>query len=337
MSETIATGLATIVLDTAEQHYRLSRRALLDVARLEPEALRDPSGLVPRAAFEDLLRAVVRESGDPALGLRCAEAVDLRTQGFWGYALMASLTLRERLEVHARYLRLRGPFEMSLHTEGHWLAVCVGVHSVGEDLVPVIVDWGIGGSCLQLKRRASGRALPLEAWLTLREQPHHRELRAWVGGPVVFEAPETRLHIPESELDRPLDGDPYLGQLATAQLDATLARLSEGERRAFLDQVRERLSARLGGDTSLVRIAGDLRVSARTLQRQLAADGMSFQELLEEVRHARAVALLVESDASVEHIALRLGYGDPSNFRRAFRRWTGVAPAAYRAVHRARV
>ena len=58
------------------------------------------------------------------------------------------------------------------------------------------------------------------------------------------------------------------------------------------------------------------------------------KQLLEEARRTRAVEYLVSSDEAVERIAVRLGYGDPSNFRRAFRRWMGVAPGAYRAQHR---
>ncbi|MEY4514190.1 MAG: hypothetical protein RLZZ450_6312 [Pseudomonadota bacterium] len=83
------------------------------------------------------------------------------------------------------------------------------------------------------------------------------------------------------------------------------------------------------------RIARDLRVSARTLRRRLGALGTSFQELLEDVRRGRAIAYLVESEVAVEQISVQLGYGDPANFRRAFRRWEGVAPSTYRAERRA--
>jgi AraC-like DNA-binding protein len=101
------------------------------------------------------------------------------------------------------------------------------------------------------------------------------------------------------------------------------------------DEVRARLEARLEVDASLPRIACDLRVSVRTLQRQLGALGTSFQELLEDLRRTRAIAYLTETDEAVEIVATRLGYGDPSNFRRAFRRWSGTTPAAFRAQHRA--
>jgi AraC-like DNA-binding protein len=177
----------------------------------------------------------------------------------------------------------------------------------------------------------------MQAWLTYREQSHHRELRALLGGPVVFNAPPNRFQFAARELDIPLTGDPHLAKLATARLDEDLAQLSADQRREVLDQVRHRLAARLAGDASLSRIACDLGVSARTLQRQLGTLGTSFQDLLEDVRRTRALAYLTETDDAIENVATRLGYGDPSNFRRAFRRWTGTSPAAFRAERRARL
>jgi len=71
------------------------------------------------------------------------------------------------------------------------------------------------------------------------------------------------------------------------------------------------------------------------LRRRLSALQTSFQALLEEVRHGRAVAFLSDGELAVEQISVQLGYGDPANFRRAFRRWEGVAPSTYRAACRA--
>ena len=120
------------------------------------------------------------------------------------------------------------------------------------------------------------------------------------------------------------------------QRDAQRTHVHETRSRGVLEDVRARLVARLEEDASLARVAEDLCMSARTLQRQLGARGTSFHELLEEVRRAGASEALIESDEAVESIGVRLGYGDPSNFRRAFRRWTGLSPTAYRAEQRAR-
>ena len=160
-----------------------------------------------------------------------------------------------------------------------------------------------------------------------------------VGGVVVFDAPCNRLAFPASDLEKKLPGDPHLGKLAVAQLENQLS-----TRRSLppavgadslLAQVRARLLARLASDASLDRIARDLHISTRTLRRRLDALDTSFQALLEDVRRSRAVTYLADTELAVEQISVQLGYGDPANFRRAFRRWEGVAPSTFRATRRA--
>jgi len=77
-------------------------------------------------------------------------------------------------------------------------------------------------------------------------------------------------------------------------------------------------------------VASFLRSTPRTLQRRLAAEGTSFRALLEEVRAALAVELLKKQRLTVEVVADRLGYSESSAFVRAFKRWQGTCPAAYR-------
>jgi AraC-like DNA-binding protein len=67
-------------------------------------------------------------------------------------------------------------------------------------------------------------------------------------------------------------------------------------------------------------------MTERTLRRRLEKDGLSFQALLDEVRHRAAVLLLDDDALTVAAVAERLGYSEPRSFRHAFRRWTGRAP-----------
>jgi AraC-like DNA-binding protein len=73
-------------------------------------------------------------------------------------------------------------------------------------------------------------------------------------------------------------------------------------------------------------------MSPRTLKRKLAACGTTYSDLLDELRQNRAVQLLGSDQLSIEAIADRLGYSDAANFGRAFRRWTGTTPGAYRSA-----
>ncbi|WP_234891465.1 helix-turn-helix transcriptional regulator [Agrobacterium vitis] len=72
-------------------------------------------------------------------------------------------------------------------------------------------------------------------------------------------------------------------------------------------------------------------MSERTLRRRLAESGVSFQSLLDDLRKNRTLELLGNRNMSVEQIAFAVGFSDPHNFRRAFRRWTGTTPGALRA------
>ena len=336
MKGRIAAGLVKLACDAIQRRYGLKESDLLSAARLDPSDLEDPSAPVPSDAFYDVLRCALDRTRDPALGLRMADAVDLRGQGFWGYALLSSVNFRERLERHLRYQELRFPCELSFRVEGGSALLEFAPRDTPDELLPVVLDWCFAVSCIQQARHARTRAAEMSLWLSYREQPHHRALRALVTGAVVFDAPCNRMEFAARDLELPLDGDPHLGKLAVAQLEAQLAQDSARAQRDTRDEVRERLLARLSVDPSLERVARDLRTTPRTLRRQLSAAGSSFQELLDEVRRARAIAWLSQGDDSIEVVAARLGYSDPSNFRRAFRRWTGISPATFRAQSRAR-
>jgi AraC-like DNA-binding protein len=80
------------------------------------------------------------------------------------------------------------------------------------------------------------------------------------------------------------------------------------------------------------RVARRLKISPRTLQRRLNDWGVTFEELVDEYRRDRAFTLLRRADHSILEIAYSLGYSDPAHFTRAFKRWTGVNPRAYRTA-----
>ena len=84
------------------------------------------------------------------------------------------------------------------------------------------------------------------------------------------------------------------------------------------------------------RMATLLGVSERTLQRRLAEDGRSFTDVLEEFRREESARLLCDRKLALTEIATRLGYAEQTSFTRAFRRWTGSTPGAWRADRRGR-
>ena len=330
----VAAGFAKLVWSAAERHG-ISPCELTRMVTLDRAALERPDALIPRATAHRLLRALMQHTRDPALGLQLARGCDLRAMGFWGYAVLASSTMRQGLQLHVQCQRLIHPtIELELSVTGDRAQIDFDASGIAADLLQVVMDFAIALACIQFGERAARGIPDAELWLPYPERPHHRKLRALTSGTIVFDAPHASVRFAAQELDRPLPGDPHLLELAKSQLHARLAQLDATQAVDIVMLVRQRLQSNLARDASLERIARDLRMSPRTLRRRLHGSGTSFQELLEEVRLARAVHYLRDTDHVIKSLAAELGYRDPSNFRRAFRRWTGAAPTDYRAKQR---
>jgi len=99
--------------------------------------------------------------------------------------------------------------------------------------------------------------------------------------------------------------------------------------RAQVEAVVEPLLAE--GEANIDRVARDLGLSRQTLYRRLKAEEITFEQLLDDLRHKLALKLLRDEHMAVKQAAWRLGFSDPAAFSRAFKRWTGSAPSFARA------
>jgi AraC-like DNA-binding protein len=112
---------------------------------------------------------------------------------------------------------------------------------------------------------------------------------------------------------------------------AVIQKLPKGE--ATTDAVRRHLASELGkGQPTLEQIAPRLHMSPRTLHRRLDEEGTSYRQILTEVRRELASRHLMECRLAIGEIAFLPGFSEPSAFHRAFKRWTGHGPLAYRGL-----
>jgi AraC-like DNA-binding protein len=326
----VAVGVVSMFCDGLSDHYGLARAHSLAHVGLSERELSDPNGRVEMSTLVELLRFAQTQTGDPGLGLRLARTWDLRQQGFWGYALLSSNSMRERLDGHVRYQPLRSPLELSMTEADGFVTLDMQPHGLPRDVLRTFLDWALATSLLHLREQLGHKPSEVQLSLSYRREPHHCGLRALFEGELLFDAPCIRMRFPTRVLEKRLQGDPYLGQLARGQLDARLGPEAATSPSLLVDQVRERIAVLLDHDASLNRVARELGVSTRTLQRQLDAQLTSFHALVEEVRRNHALRAMRETPQSVRQLAASLGYADAASFRRAFRRWTGQSPAGYR-------
>ncbi|HUH57149.1 MAG TPA: helix-turn-helix domain-containing protein, partial [Pseudomonadales bacterium] len=147
--------------------------------------------------------------------------------------------------------------------------------------------------------------------------------------PVLFDQPRTEIIIDSHLLDTPLAmADQATAAMAEQQCADILARM--GPKEGLVAKVRRILLSSPGSFLPVDEVASQLATSTRTLSRGLQDVGTSYQRVLDEVRKEMAIEYLRNSNLPVEEIAALIGYSDPSNFRKAFRRWTTHAPSYYR-------
>jgi AraC-like DNA-binding protein len=152
--------------------------------------------------------------------------------------------------------------------------------------------------------------------------------RLW-RAPLRFDAEHNRLRFDPASIERVLDsGNPELARLSDAVSARYLARI---ERNNMEARVRAVLRQRLQhGEPTEEEVAEVLNVSARTLQRRLGDSGTTFRKIVDETRHAQALAYLSMAQTSLNEVTRLLGFSCSSSFTRAFRRWTGLSPSEWR-------
>lgn len=313
----------------------IARERLLAGTGIGPAALAGPSGRIPHPQFERVVRRAWELSGDRAIGLQLGLAMNIKTHGFLGYAALSSETIADAIDLAIRYYRTRTTvLDLTFFVDGDTAVLQFDERVPLGELLPFAID-SLMASFYVIRTQLVRDAGPPqgEARVTYDEQPHHRLLRE-AGGTVHFNCAFNQLRFPASELSRRLDyADPQLVRMAAAQCEEELKKLHDGS--GLLGEVRRRAAARLAGDASLENIADDLHMAPRTLRRRLAELGASYHGIVEQLRRGLAMEWLATTPRSVDDIAAALGYSDPSNFGRAFRRWTGQSPTAWREGRRA--
>ena len=123
--------------------------------------------------------------------------------------------------------------------------------------------------------------------------------------------------------------DPGIAQLCEDYCEQFVER-SEGKSLFQQDILRACVRNLSSSNVQAPVVAKTLNVSVRTMYRRLAEEGVSYQSLLDKLRSSVALEYIRNTQLSVEEIATQCGYQDVSNFRKAFRRWTGTSPSFYR-------
>jgi AraC-like DNA-binding protein len=301
--------------------------ALLADAGFEANALDGPTTRCELKFSLRLWRIAVAATKDPAFGLKVASHIKPTSFHAMSYGMSASSSLKEAFERAQRYCHIVSDavdYDSSLiGSEFHFIIAPSA--ELGDEPIDAVV-----GLHLRMCRSLIGRDFSPRRIEFRRSRPSKiDDFVSLLRAPLVFDAPDTRLVFDRDSIERPLDtGNPELARHNDAIAIQYLSRL---ERENIQVRVREALTQRLAlGEPSQEDVAEILNMSSRTLQRKLGEVSTTYKEILDDTRHALALAYLSAPRHSVSDVTFLLGFSACSSFTRAFRRWTGRSPTDWR-------
>lgn len=313
--------------------WSVASDVLLSGAGLSGDAVQEPLRRIPLSTWAALLERARTLTGEPGLGFYLGLQKRVSGYGYMGFAAMSASSLREALELVARFSpAVVTSVGLRLRVEGGVAALVVEEYvdlGSARDIALISLLFGMR----QIGRMLTGNEIPSIVELAIPQPAYFRRFEHLMPS-ARFDQPVSQVVFDAAFLDLPLlQADRAALALMREQCERMLDAL--GYQGGFVERVR-RAIWRDGeaGVSSLEQVADDLAVSPRTLKRMLAVQGTSFSTLLDRERHTKAIFLLEASRIPLEQIAERLGYSTSSNFGRAFHQWTGMTPGAYRRTRR---
>jgi AraC-like DNA-binding protein len=322
-----AAGVMTRLACARAKEAGIDPKPLLDKAGLTAQQIDDRTA---RLGAQNQIRfvALVAEAlQDEFFGFHLARDFDLRQIGLLYYVFRSCDVLGDALQRAVRYSTIANECVSLRCLEGSDLAIGLSYVGVARRSDRHQIEFWLT-SLVRACREATRRRLqPVRVKLTHRRNEDCAEFNAFMGRDAEFAADLDEVAFPAAIKQVPLvSADPYLNELLISYCEEALSqrRSSAGTLRLSVENALVPLLPH--GKARLGEIAGRLGMSERTLARRLAAEGLSFNAVLDELKFDLAKRYLRDLDLSISEIAWLLGYQEVSAFTHAFKRWSGTTP-----------
>jgi len=337
---TIAAGFAKAFLDFAVSRGA-DRRILIERSRIRPDDLTEEDNRVLLADYIALMKAGIELCNEPALALLFGEEVrlpDISIVGVLGRAETAEDARRQanrysRLAVDEGDGDTSDRLEFVRKEEKVWFKFKSTVYVDN----PLLTESAFA-RCVCDGRALSEATGGVTRWpypkairFTHEEPSYRAEYDRIFGTPLVFRSHMNAILFDEELLSVRLPHtNPYVFRLLSQHAEALLTRLDNSK--SARGRVESLLMPMLHtGQASMEMIAGKLGISRQTLFRKLKAEGVTFEKVLDKLRHKLALHYLKGKKVSVNETAYLVGFSEPAAFSRAFKRWTGSSPRMMKA------
>jgi AraC-like DNA-binding protein len=297
------------------------------------DEIHNPDRLTSVRQYLGVCRNAVNLSRDPATPFKVGLRMHLSAYGMYGYALMCSETMRDFFNLGVKYHKLATPTLTIQWREDADAAVWVFpdafITGPSRELKEFLIEQQFGQHVTHLRDVAGRETVATRACFSFPAPAHAAIYEQYLGCPCYFDQPECELYYPASLLEQ----RPQLAhRLTSTLLQETCDRLIGQTKTSTgtAGEIYQLLMRTPGQFPTMEEAASVLSMTPRTLRRHLEAEGTTFAQISDDVRCSLATEYLRMTKLSTDDIANLVGFGETSNFRRAFKRWTGKVPSDYR-------
>ena len=324
-----ATGVVDLI-----RHNHGDPDSILGNAGIKPEDLSSPYNELLLADFCTLFEEAARQTGNENFGLHFGEHFRPRQLGAIGYAAISSPTLAAALrnmEVYFPAHQSQSSFGLIRDADVFWLSYRIFDPRIDNRRQDAELSMGI---FLNVFRHALGKDWsPLEVRFEHESHDSTYNHEKVFGAPARFGRRTNAFAFRRKDLDARMPGqDPYLFSVIEPFLKSRCEIMQNPE--DFATTVRNQIKLHLGDvKPTIAEIARIFGVSDQSLQQQLRANGVTFQDLVNAARKELALHYMNDHSVPLTDVADSLGYSELSAFSRAFRGWTGMSPQRFRRTN----
>lgn len=301
---------------------------------ITPEMLERSDAFVDLDQSIRIWEAAMSATGDPFLGLHMGETTSPGLAGMLGFLMETSPDLLTAFQNATQFNGFISNMTLfSMEVQGDELYYFVepleAWRVASPETARQVVDHS-ASAFVHITKLLSGKArYPLRVSMRFPRPADTKEYLRVLKTEPSFQQPRNCLVFRLRDLQLPVIGhNPQLNRMFRDLLEKEIAKTKENN--AFSSEVRRVILQNFTSTVpQLIQVADLLHSTPRTLQRKLQEEGTSFQHIVESVKAELAIGMLKNRALTVNEVAYRLGYAEPSVFRRAFKKWTGKSPKGY--------
>ncbi|MFJ2332470.1 AraC family transcriptional regulator [Pseudomonas helleri] len=316
--------IAALIRTVAEQG--ITSDVVLQGIQLDASHINDPNTLTSIRQYINACDNVIAAAADVSSAFQMGQHLHLSAYGVYGHGLMCSSTVRDFFNFAVKYQALSTP-ALRFHWREEvdvaaWIFFDTYGHLISQGAREFLIRQQMAQQMVHLMDTAGGECRPIKALFAFPDAGNKAVYEQFLGCECVFDCPASELHYPQSILSQVPQ---FANRITHGSLQEACDRLMRQTKAhaGVTGEVHQMLILTPGQFPTMEQIALQMQITTRTLRRKLEAEGTDYGTILDGVRGTLALEYLQTTRMSTEDIAIKIGFSDGSNFRRAFKRWTG--------------